>query len=371
MNKFCKIVYLFILFAQLNSCTSRVDRAIAQADELRGTQQYEAALASYEAIASTDSDPKVAEVWLRIGDLYYYNLQNPKKALQAYKTLIEKFTWQPAAMQAFERIALIEDAQGDYIGAIEALEMLLRYFPSHPNRHAMHHQIALYYMKMKDFGQSAIELNSLLSHDNVSADVKAVAMFDLGETYFMAGKLKEAAHWYQKVTSEFPDNELANRALQQKAKIYLELGEMGTARELEKKVKRLEPQFNASYQFISIENKNGVSKTVRAEIADTVELRTKGLQKRESLGEDEAMWFVFDQEVRSSFWMKDTLIALDLIFVDSDMNVVDIIVDASPMTTTPLMSQRPYRYVLEVPAGFVNKNTIIIGNKVSIRNIKT
>jgi len=106
---------------------------------------------------------------------------------------------------------------------------------------------------------------------------------------------------------------------------------------------------------------------VSAEIAKTDEERAKGLMGRESLPKNYGMWFVFPNDVHDSFWMKDTLISLDMIFVGSDMKIVDIIANAQPQSTDLLMPKAPYRYVLEVAGGFAAANGIAIGNQVEQR----
>lgn len=89
------------------------------------------------------------------------------------------------------------------------------------------------------------------------------------------------------------------------------------------------------------------------EIADSPEERVKGLMNRESLAEDRGMLFVYEEEDPRSFWMKNTTIPLDIIFLDSDMNVINI-ERANPEPNTSdsdlqtYRSEEPAQYVLEV-----------------------
>jgi uncharacterized membrane protein (UPF0127 family) len=91
---------------------------------------------------------------------------------------------------------------------------------------------------------------------------------------------------------------------------------------------------------------------LKVEIAAKDAERQKGLMFRERLADDEGMLFLFPTERYNSFWMHNTLIPLDMIFIDADWNVVGIVENAKPMTDDPRRVDRMSRYVLEVNAGF-------------------
>jgi uncharacterized membrane protein (UPF0127 family) len=114
-------------------------------------------------------------------------------------------------------------------------------------------------------------------------------------------------------------------------------------------------------------NSGGKTVNVNAEMAVTNEERARGLQGRESLAKNAGMWFVFQGETHDAFWMKDTFIPLDIIFVGPDMKVVDIIENTVPKSTDLLISKVPYQYVLEVEAGFVSDNDVKIGDELEKR----
>lgn len=100
---------------------------------------------------------------------------------------------------------------------------------------------------------------------------------------------------------------------------------------------------------------------VNVELADTEEERRLGLSFRQYLGDYDGMLFVFGSDVSSPFWMKDMKIPLDIIFVDSNYFIVDIKEAQAPCTSTycpNIYSSAPFRYVLEVNSGFVEKNGI-------------
>lgn len=103
------------------------------------------------------------------------------------------------------------------------------------------------------------------------------------------------------------------------------------------------------------------------EVAKTADERLKGLQGRENLGDDHGMWFVFDADVSDSFWMKNTTIPLDIIFVDKDYQIVKILENTTPNSETLLDPAVLYRYALEVNAGSAKKFSLKEGSKVEFR----
>ncbi|MFH1830478.1 MAG: DUF192 domain-containing protein [Pseudomonadota bacterium] len=100
------------------------------------------------------------------------------------------------------------------------------------------------------------------------------------------------------------------------------------------------------------------------EIAQTDEEKAQGLMDRESLPENAGMWFVFSQPVQEEFWMKDTLMPLDIVFVGEDMKVVHIKENAVPKSVEMISSPVPFMYVLEINAGKVAEHGIEIGDEV-------
>jgi uncharacterized membrane protein (UPF0127 family) len=107
-----------------------------------------------------------------------------------------------------------------------------------------------------------------------------------------------------------------------------------------------------------------------AETAVTKAQHERGLMWRESLPQDSAMLFVFDKDDYLSFWMKNTKIPLDMIFVSSGLRVVDIKKNFQPCVSEPCdeyMSLRPAKYVIEVNAGISDKKDIIIGDEVRFK----
>lgn len=90
---------------------------------------------------------------------------------------------------------------------------------------------------------------------------------------------------------------------------------------------------------------------VEVEVARTPEERARGLMFRTSLAPDHGMLFVFDETSEHVFWMHDTELSLDMIFLGEDRAVVGVAARAEPRTDTARTVRKPSRYVVEVAGG--------------------
>lgn len=105
------------------------------------------------------------------------------------------------------------------------------------------------------------------------------------------------------------------------------------------------------------------------EVAVTDEEKAKGLMNRPSLPQNRGMVFVFRPAQKVTFWMKDTLILLDMIFIDRG-KIVKITKNAEPNQTTTLYpSDYDVTEVIEVNGGFADEHMINVGNRVAFKNI--
>jgi uncharacterized membrane protein (UPF0127 family) len=108
---------------------------------------------------------------------------------------------------------------------------------------------------------------------------------------------------------------------------------------------------------------------LQVEIADTKTQRERGLMHRTQLGADAGMLFVYpDQDIRG-VWMKNTRLALDVLFLSADGKVVSILPNLAPCAADPCRaysSMARARYMLEANSGFVGKHRITVGQRLKL-----
>lgn len=104
----------------------------------------------------------------------------------------------------------------------------------------------------------------------------------------------------------------------------------------------------------------------KVELAVTPEEQSRGLMFRKDLGSDSGMLFVNSRDEMRFFWMKNTYLPLDILFINSRNEVKHIHYGAKPLDETSISSQYPVQYVLEVNAGRAKKCNIRQGTKMSI-----
>ncbi len=109
---------------------------------------------------------------------------------------------------------------------------------------------------------------------------------------------------------------------------------------------------------------------VQAEVADTESKRQLGLMFREGMPENKGMLFVFAEEGRHSFWMKNMKFPLDIIWIGEALRVAQIKTNVQPCKDSceSIAVQAKAKYVLEVNAGFAEKNRIKIGDTIEVKS---
>ncbi|MBI2675013.1 MAG: DUF192 domain-containing protein [Candidatus Aenigmarchaeota archaeon] len=122
---------------------------------------------------------------------------------------------------------------------------------------------------------------------------------------------------------------------------------------------------SSKHSYVTFLTQKGPVK-VKVEVADTYLKRSIGLMNRTGLDKDSGMLFVFPNPAIQTFWMKSTLIPLDMIFADEKGTIVDIKKSVQPCRTFECelySSVREAKYVVETNAGFSEKNSIALGDK--------
>lgn len=116
--------------------------------------------------------------------------------------------------------------------------------------------------------------------------------------------------------------------------------------------------------IIKIEFNNYI---INAEAAVSSTKRSQGLMYKEYLPENEGMFFIFEESSVKSFWMKNTTISLDIIFLDSNLTVTDVYSNTEPLRESPLYSSSsPSQYVLETNSGWAQKVNLKVGDSLNI-----
>ena len=115
---------------------------------------------------------------------------------------------------------------------------------------------------------------------------------------------------------------------------------------------------------------NGIeSASIRVQVAQTEAERNLGLMDVRQLAQDHGMIFLFDEQVPLSFWMANTPLPLDMIFVDESWRIVRIHADTQPFSHQSYASDFPARYVVEVHAGFCRRHDIREGQTIRFHDI--
>ncbi len=122
---------------------------------------------------------------------------------------------------------------------------------------------------------------------------------------------------------------------------------------------------------VSFYKGDSLIKKIEVEIADDENEKAQGLMYRKSMGENVGMIFLFDEEKDQSFWMKNTFLALDIMYIAKDWKVVSIQEYAIPYNETALPSDAPAQYVVEVNAGFSDRYKIGKGTRIEFKKLET
>jgi uncharacterized membrane protein (UPF0127 family) len=115
---------------------------------------------------------------------------------------------------------------------------------------------------------------------------------------------------------------------------------------------------------LSVQSRSGTHRFT-VEIARTPEQQAMGLMHREALAPDRGMLFPYDPPQNASFWMKNTLIPLDIIFIRENGTVARVAENSVPLSLDPIPSLEPVAAVLEIAGGRAAELGIQVGDKVN------
>lgn len=124
-----------------------------------------------------------------------------------------------------------------------------------------------------------------------------------------------------------------------------------------------EPVFrkDGELRFIKHKNRKVIFKAA-IEVALTPAAQEQGLMYRKSMPDSAGMLFVFNVSEPLAFWMRNTIIPLDIIYADPEKKIVKIISNAKPYSEDQLLSEKPAMYVVEMNAGFAARHNLQEGD---------
>jgi uncharacterized membrane protein (UPF0127 family) len=117
---------------------------------------------------------------------------------------------------------------------------------------------------------------------------------------------------------------------------------------------------------VTVTDAYGGKHPVQVEVAATASSRERGLMWRKELSDGTGMLFIFPREQPLSFWMRNTLIPLDMLFIGKDLRVTGVVENAEPLTMSPRGVGGVSLYVLEVPGGWSARAGVKAGGKVEL-----
>lgn len=156
----------------------------------------------------------------------------------------------------------------------------------------------------------------------------------------------------QKISNIFKNPELSTEVKEIKRK---------TIRDIRMEVEKGTPQ-DMEPVILKIISSNGAVKELNLKIADTEEELKTGLMFVKEMAEDAGMLFVLDKPQVNTMWMKNTLIPLDMIFINADKKIVKIHKNAIPHDLTPISTEFKVKYIIELNGGMTDKLGISIGD---------
>lgn len=135
---------------------------------------------------------------------------------------------------------------------------------------------------------------------------------------------------------------------------------------IEKPVAPPKPVFrkDGELRFLEGQTKKVIT-AIDIEVADDDAEREQGMMYRDTMPENAGMLFLMEKEETQSFWMKNTILSLDIMYADADRRIVSIHKNCKPYSLEQIVSLKPAIYVVEVHAGYTSKYGIKVGDFIS------
>jgi uncharacterized membrane protein (UPF0127 family) len=129
-----------------------------------------------------------------------------------------------------------------------------------------------------------------------------------------------------------------------------------------------EPKFKKEGELAFLNSdKDSIGINIDIELAITDEEQSYGMMYRKSVPENTGMLFLRKREERQSFWMRNTYVPLDIIYIRADSSIVSVVENAVPLNDMSLPSDGPALFVLEVAGGFCAEKGIMAGYHIRFR----
>lgn len=139
----------------------------------------------------------------------------------------------------------------------------------------------------------------------------------------------------------------------------------------EKQITTEEIKFEKEGELQLLTSTGDTIRKIDIEIADNAFERETGLMYRSELKEDHGMLFIFEDERPRGFYMKNTTIPLDIIFLNAEEEIINIAKNTEPLNENTVPSEAPAQYVLEINSGLADLWQIKAGDKISYKTTQT
>jgi hypothetical protein len=118
-----------------------------------------------------------------------------------------------------------------------------------------------------------------------------------------------------------------------------------------------------------LDSRDNLRSFIDIEIADDEASRSQGLMYRDSMAENQGMLFVFADEAERSFWMENTILPLDIVYIDARNKIITIQKNTVPYSRDSIPSNGPAKYVVEVNSGYCDRHSIRVGDHIDWKRL--